>query len=98
MIQCRLVLQAKLQRSGGTDCDFYILAIINTGTVPICAIKRLVIPGKYYVVGQGVLYFGFRKGTLGRHVVNSYHFVSINEGGVYSHKFLPSLTLKLSCS
>ena len=64
----------------------------------ICAIKRLIIPGKCYVVGQDVLYFGFRKGTLGRHVVNSYHLVSVNEGGVYSHKFLPSLPVKLSFS
>ena len=46
MIYCRLGLQANFQRSGGTDCDFYILAIINTGTVPISAIKRLIITGK----------------------------------------------------
>ena len=82
MIYCRLGLQAKFQRSGGTHCDFYIVAIINTGTVPICAIKRLIILGKCYIVGQDVVYFGFRKGTLGRHVVNSYHLVTINEGGV----------------
>lgn len=85
MICCRLGLQANFQRSGGTDRDFYISAIINTGTVPISAIKRLIIPGKCDVVLQDVLYFGFRKGTLGRHVVNSYHLVSINERGVYSH-------------
>ena len=35
MIYRKLGLQAKFQRSGGSDCDFYILAIINTGTVPI---------------------------------------------------------------
>lgn len=98
MIYCRLGLQSKFHRPGGTDSDFYILAIINGGTVPICSIKRLIIPGKCYVVGQDVLYFGFRKGTLGRRVVNSYHLLSINEGGVYSHKFIPSLPLKLSCS
>ena len=71
MIYRRLGLQAKFERSGGSDCDFYILAIINTCTVPICAIKRLIIPGKCYVVG-------FHKGTLGRHVVNSYNLVSIS--------------------
>jgi len=95
VIHCGLGLQAKFQRLGGTDCDFYILAVINPGKVPICAIKRLIIPGKCHVVGQDVLYFGFHKGTLGRHVVNSYHLVSINEGGVYSHKFFPSLPVKL---
>jgi len=55
------------------------------------SIKRLIIRGKCYVDG-------FHKGTLGRHVVNSCHLVSVNERGVYSHKFLPSLPLKLSCS
>ena len=46
MIYCRLGLQANFQQSGGTDCDFYILAIISTGTVPVSAIKRLIIPRK----------------------------------------------------
>jgi hypothetical protein len=59
VIHCRLGLQAKFQRSGGIDCDFYISAITNIGTVPICANIRLIIPGKCYVVGHDVLYLVF---------------------------------------
>ena len=90
MIHCGLGLQAKFQRSGGTDCDFYILAVINPGKVPICAIKRLIIPGKCHVVGQDVLYFGFHKGTLGRHVVNSYLSM---KGGFIHTNFSPPYPL-----
>jgi len=88
VIYCRLGLQANFQRSGGKDCDLYILAIINTGKVPISAIKRLIIPWKMLRIWTGCTVFWFSYGNVGRHV-NSYHLVSLNEGGVYSHKFLP---------
>lgn len=36
---CRLGLETKFQWSGGIDCDFDILSIMNTGTLPFVRVN-----------------------------------------------------------